>query len=716
VVDVLKCAHDVNVQVKDLDDDMQMIAYENYSKFIRATDVTKLMKTTIDGLEPDLKSIQTNIGQIADKHRKLEDMVLVRANKIEALLKQQRLCEKIRMLFGLPTTLQKCLDRRAYGQATMAYSSCVPFLRQYSHISSFRQVLEDVELQMGQIRTALEQQLRSSELSVQDAVSSSITLLDLGADRPRVATDFLAGRGVALQECLSDCFADDFFSEPGEELNRACAAATEKYLPMLCDAVEGFQRLPESRSAKPGTANQEAALSDFVSVRIESFFERTSGLVEKCKPQARVLVSCVDSVKDALRRLHSLMPRLLTKLFTSFLGRIACTTVKSLFSAAATAAIADLQKLHGTCKALQESKNVNLDAFHEVVVNTEGSVLSHGFTALEDCQPLLGLLGSERAACQQLCRELHEQLFRFFLTFATACNLYLGKTAAEASSFADASLLVSGQILIVAVDAFAELEWVGLFGLSLVSIGRHFEEKAIGRMWTVVKDFFANSEQAVGEVLPAAALVKAVESTLEALLTHYVLISGQRLAHFFRNSVQTSRKKWMQAKEPQEPSLVVEMVLKEVVTFDAQLARVLGDPRKPRGTTHNRNRVFNRNKNSMELEMDRLWAKKLQVFAPILLNRNSAIMGILRIAFKSLFEYVREETMGKFGLQQLQLDCALLIEVSRDFVSGEDATSLESLLGEVVNSASQRCIEPVLMEADALEMLCDEKKRVLRFE
>merc|ERR1712139_92415 len=154
---------------------------------------------------------------------------------------------------------------------------------------------------------------------------------------------------------------------------------------------------------------------------------------------------------------------------------------------------------------------------------------------------------------------------------------------------------------------------------------------------------------------------------------------------------------------------------KEVVAFDAQLAKALGD-KKSNKTSVNRNRVFNRNKNSMELEMDRLFAKKLQVFAAVAPNRHGAIMGILRIAFKALYEYVREQTFAKFGLWQLQLDCALLAEVCREFVSSEDGNLLESLLQEVVNSASQRCTEAEFMEAVALESLCDEKKKGLRFD
>merc|ERR1719181_1124465 len=131
-------------------------------------------------------------------------------------------------------------------------------------------------------------------------------------------------------------------------------------------------------------------------------------------------------------------------------------------------------------------------------------------------------------------------------------------------------------------------------------MGRHLEEKAINKMWTLVKDVSA-SHEAAAEGLPAAAVARAVEATTEALMTHYVLISGHKLAHYFRNHLHASRKKLMQARdEPKEPSLVVEMVMKEVVAFDAQLAKALGD-KKTNKTSVNRNRVFNRNKNSMEL-------------------------------------------------------------------------------------------------------------------
>eukprot|EP00913_Durusdinium_trenchii_P018791 g17658.t1 len=221
--------------VEDLDGDMQMLVYENYSKFIRATDVIKQMKFTIEGLDPDLKVLEGNV----------EDGVSGRAGEIEGLLKQQRICRKLQVLFELPSTLQKCLDRKAYGEAVEAYCCCSGFLRQ--HMPTFQKVLEEVELQMGRIRVALEERLRSPELSVDEAVNSSVTLLDLGEDQVKVVSEYLTGRTATLRRSLSDCFAPSAADAPAvegeltkdqEELRRpesmalhtACGKATEAWV------------------------------------------------------------------------------------------------------------------------------------------------------------------------------------------------------------------------------------------------------------------------------------------------------------------------------------------------------------------------------------------------------------------------------------------------------------------------------------------------------
>ncbi|CAE7248166.1 vps51 [Symbiodinium sp. CCMP2592] len=714
--ELVKRANELDAEIKDLDGDMQMLVYENYSKFIRATDVIKQMKFTIEGLDPDLKVLEGNVSRITEHQKKVEDGTSGRAGRIEDLLKQQRVCRKLQVLFELPATLQKCLDRKAYGEAVEAYCCCSGFLRQYRHMPTFQKVLEEVELQMGRIRVALEDRLRSPELSVEEAVNSSVTLLDLGEDQVKVSSEYLTGRTGALRSRLAACFdpledapgpepGDEELSKDQEELRRpesmalhgACRRATETYVPMLCDAVEGFQKLLEVRSGS-ASAVDENVLPEFVSARIEDLCERITQLVDKKCPPTRVLVSCIHSVRDSLRRLHSLLPALLTRLFRAFLGRTAMDAMKALFATACSAMLTEMCKLHQECKKLGESSSSGLDDVLEEIAKTEQSVIMHGFTSLTECQPLQSLLGPDKVASQQLIRGLHSQLTAFFTTFTEVCRTYVGSDIGEA---------LLPLPMAKEMKQVADLEWCGLFALALVRVGRHLEVKAINKVWGVAKDLFEGAEATAAELQPNAVVLKSTRSAAQAVITQYATMSGQRLAHFFRNSVQS--RNWMTVREPQEPRKVVEMVLREVHAFDAQLARLLGDPRKPKTGDHRRN--LSRFKNSMELEVERLWAKKLQVFAPIPFNRNGAIVGILRIAFKAFFEYVREETFGKYGLQQIQLDCAFIAEMVRDFVENDDASVLDSLLDEVVASAQLRCVEPVAMDTSVVEARCEEQKK-----
>jgi len=377
--------------------------------------------------------------------------------------------------------------------------------------------------------------------------------------------------------------------------------------------------------------------------------------------------------------------------------------MKALFATACSAMLTEMCKLHQECKKLGESSSSGLDDVLEEIAKTEQSVIMHGFTSLTECQPLQSLLGPDKVASQQLIRGLHSQLTAFFTTFTEVCRTYVGNDVGEA---------LLPLPMAKEMKQVADLEWCGLFALALVRVGRHLEVKAINKVWGVAKDLFEGAEAAAAELQPNAVVLKSTRSAAQAVITQYATMSGQRLAHFFRNSVQS--RNWMTVREPQEPRKVVEMVLREVHAFDAQLARLLGDPRKPKTGDHRRN--LSRFKNSMELEVERLWAKKLQVFAPIPFNRNGAIVGILRIAFKAFFEYVREETFGKYGLQQIQLDCAFIAEMVRDFVENDDASVLDSLLDEVVASAQLRCVEPVAMDASVVEARCEEQKKKFRFD
>lgn len=83
----------------------------------------------------------------------------------------------------------------------------------------------------------------------------------------------------------------------------------------------------------------------------------------------------------------------------------------------------------------------------------------------------------------------------------------------------------------------------------------------------------------------------------------------------------------------------------------------------------------------------------------------SVLTGIVKISLKSLVECVRVRSFGRFGLQQVQVDCHYLQLYLWRFVSDENLVHF--LLDEIVSSTAHRCIDPVPMEQSVIELICE---------
>ena len=50
-------------EIRTLDSDMQMLVYENYNKFISATDTIRSMKVNVEGMDSNMHELKEVIGQ-----------------------------------------------------------------------------------------------------------------------------------------------------------------------------------------------------------------------------------------------------------------------------------------------------------------------------------------------------------------------------------------------------------------------------------------------------------------------------------------------------------------------------------------------------------------------------------------------------------------------------------------------------------------------------
>ena len=62
---LLRCLHLCAFQVRSLDSDMQMLVYENYNKFITATDMIRKMKHNVESMDEQMKKLSENMENIS---------------------------------------------------------------------------------------------------------------------------------------------------------------------------------------------------------------------------------------------------------------------------------------------------------------------------------------------------------------------------------------------------------------------------------------------------------------------------------------------------------------------------------------------------------------------------------------------------------------------------------------------------------------------------
>ena len=172
---IMDIESDMTQQIRALDSDMRTLIYENYAKFINATDTIKQMKTDFKQMEEEMTQLSDNMANITNfrwgSHlkimfsRKLGRLAVnlveyamayvlmssnhFRSGKISSRLEDRRermnklssvhgLLQKLQFLMDLPTTLKEKIDNGEYGQAVRVYQKARRVLEAYKDMPSFR--------------------------------------------------------------------------------------------------------------------------------------------------------------------------------------------------------------------------------------------------------------------------------------------------------------------------------------------------------------------------------------------------------------------------------------------------------------------------------------------------------------------------------------------------------------------------------------------------
>lgn len=175
---------------KALDSEMQTLVYDNYNKFITATDMIRAMKGNVESMDGAMADLQSTMAALSGRCSSIERSLAPNRSKVEQLVSASRLLHRLEFLFELPSKLNKSIEHAAYEQAVAYFVSSSLILQQYIHLKSFQRIRNESQIIMDGLKQEMKKKLRET-IGVEAAGpggSTTGTSIVVGKDKTSDAT------------------------------------------------------------------------------------------------------------------------------------------------------------------------------------------------------------------------------------------------------------------------------------------------------------------------------------------------------------------------------------------------------------------------------------------------------------------------------------------------------------------------------------------------
>uniref|UniRef100_A0A8C2EXR2 Vacuolar protein sorting-associated protein 51 homolog n=1 Tax=Cyprinus carpio TaxID=7962 RepID=A0A8C2EXR2_CYPCA len=675
-------------QIRSLDSDMQTLVYENYNKFISATDTIRKMKNDFKKMEDEMDCLSANMASITEFSARISGTLQDQHAQITKLSGVHTLLRKLQFLFELPARLNKCLELQAYAQAVSSHRRARCVLQQYSHMPSFRGIQDDCHVIMEQLAQQLRQKFRSVDggSSAKDLSECVELLLQLDEPAEELCDKFLSHAQSRLEADLQGLEAelkDSAVTDTGGGSVQKTSELASKNIPEMANGkLHVFVDTLAARyfSLVERRIQEEKGVSDnSLLVRALDRFHRRLQAISKLLPGSAVPSHGTEIVVQAAReRIKQYLSALQTFYHDSLTDvRQALAAPRGASSKDATPSLPEL-----------------LASLSNFILNQLKSVLAsvHLFTAKDITFSNKPYFKGE--FCSQGVRE---GLVVSFIKFICQSSRQYCESAGDRGGSTPPALL-----------------------LLLSRLCLDYETSTISYILTLTDEQFLVQHHT--PVTPVTALCAEAREAAQKLLNHYVKVQGLIISQMLRKSVET--RDWVNTIEPRNVRAVMKRVVEDTTSIDVQVGLLYEEGVRKAHSSDSSKRTFSVYSSSRQqiryapsytpsAPMDtnllsnihKLFSERIDIFSPVEFNKVSVLTGIIKISLKTFLECVRLRTFGRYGLQQIQVDCHYLQMYLWRFVSDENLVHF--LLDEIVCSAAHRCLDPSPMEQSVIEVICE---------
>lgn len=703
-------------QIRSLDSDMQTLVYENYNKFISATDTIRKMKNDFRKMEDEMDHLATNMGRITEFSGNISETLQDRRHQITKLSGVHTLLKKLQFLFELPARLKKCIEMKAYSQAVRYYTKAQRVLHQYEHMPSFQGINSDCDKIIRELTDKLKQQFRDKESSPKQLAECVDLLLQLKEPADQLCDEFLAHARHKLDENLEELQHQISLQKDNKPANRSSQSVFDTpmdvlefvdcgcngFLSNICLVIASYNDMFLNRQQESEDLDLVASkkLVTFVHMLMEIYFNAVQERVqlEKETGDNTILVRALDRFHRRLQAMNKLLP-------------------DTDFSRAGTniVAVAARDRVTHYLDSLKQHFTDCLTDIRQTLASPR-----QGANKQEPGVNLTELLGNIQVTTLEQVKSVLVNLQVFTahdITFAMK-PYFRGPFCTE--GVREGLVVAYVQHITQVCKDFCEGTATAPPALLLIlsRMCSDLESSTISYLVTLTEEQFDIDHNL--EVTSVSQLCTEMKQTAQNLLNHYVRVQGLAISQMLRKSVET--RDWLNTIEPRNVRAVMKRVVEDITAIDSQVGQLYEEGvRKERSSdssrrAHSHSYAASQQKrgqwtftpsidNSLMSNIQKLFSEKIEIFSAVEFSKVSVLTGIIKISLKTFLECVRLRTFGRYGLQQIQVDTYYLQLYLWRFVSDENLVQV--LLDEIVGSTVHRCLDPVMMEPSVIELICE---------
>ncbi|XP_063982097.1 vacuolar protein sorting-associated protein 51 homolog isoform X1 [Diachasmimorpha longicaudata] len=697
-----------NTQV--LHSEMQTLVYENYNKFIAATDTIRKMKSDFKKMEDSMDCLATNMDSITSFSDKISSTLQGTRQQISRLSSIHTHLKRLQFLFKLPGNLKERMNEGNYTQAVQDYIHARRVLNQYGNMPSFHGIQKDCEEIVNELKSHLRMQFHKHDATTKTLAESVDLLLRLNEPADSLCEEFLKHADNRLSEqleilqdmCENDVieFVDSASSGFMSDLSLVVASYNDMFINRPIPTHPHDLEIPDNLEFE---RNVTIRLDKFITNNMDKYFKLTKKRMENVSDTA-VLVRALDKFHRRLQAMN-----------------ILCESTDFSITGTVIVKNAGRKQCRSHLNSLKQHLNETLVKVRQTLAtkvtsdNNDGGLAElQAHLVMPIIEKIKGVLQDLSAFLQSdLSFNLKAQFFESFCVEEVREGLLIGflhHLTAVAAGFCTSSDVPKYPPTLLLLLSKMCIE----FKESSI----HYLLGTVDEMFSV-QDFSASVHALTSEEDICVEFHRAAQD----LLNHYVRLQGLAVSQMLRKSVET--RDWLHTIEPRTVRAVMKRVVEDVTAIDSQIAALYDDSdgqvdrssdssRKTHSISVSRHQYRSNWSSyshpshldsSLVTNIHKLFSERIEIFAPVQFNKASIITGIIKISLKTFLECVRLRTFSKYGLQQIQVDTHYLQLYLWRFVSDENLVHF--LLDEILGSAVHRCLEPVLMEPSVVDIICE---------